>query len=168
MTTFHAQPYDMSASGFYFESAEEYSEKATALRNDHGDPVEEFEIQFIEGDAIDAALIQAMGIHQGDLTSTFDRLEAWDDDQKRNVVIAVGECGYQATWQDCDPDRFDIEIYTHRSLKDLAEEFVADGLYGDIPEPLRFYIDYEAIARDLAVDYSETDIAGDHFIYRCR
>jgi len=40
-------------------------------------------------------------------------------------------------------------------------------LFGDIPERLQFYIDYDAIARDLSADYSETVIAGDALIYRC-
>ncbi|MFV0552106.1 MAG: antirestriction protein ArdA [Anaerorhabdus sp.] len=52
-------------------------------------------------------------------------------------------------------------------MRYLAMRFVDDGLFGEIPEELRFYIDYEAIARDLAVDYSETEIAGTRLIYRC-
>ena len=41
-----------------------------------------------------------------------------------------------------------------------------DGLFGDIPERLAGYIDYDAIARDLAMDYGETTIAGTSLIYR--
>ena len=52
-------------------------------------------------------------------------------------------------------------------MRELAEQFVEEGLYGDIPESLQFYIDYEAIARDLSVEYSETVIAGSRVIYRC-
>jgi len=52
-------------------------------------------------------------------------------------------------------------------MRELAEQFVEEGLYGDIPESLQFYIDFAAIARDLAVDYSETVIAGSRVIYRC-
>ena len=51
--------------------------------------------------------------------------------------------------------------------RELAEQFVEEGLYGNIPESLQFYIDYEAIARDLSVEYSETVIAGSSVIYRC-
>jgi len=29
------------------------------------------------------------------------------------------------------------------------------------------YLDYDAIARDLGMDYSETEIAGTQLIYRC-
>jgi len=35
MTKLYAQPYDLSATGFYFGSAEDYLEKAKALRNSH-------------------------------------------------------------------------------------------------------------------------------------
>ncbi|WP_299297215.1 hypothetical protein [uncultured Tateyamaria sp.] len=37
-------------------------------------------------------------------------------------------------------------------MRELTEDFVEQGLFGDIPEPLHFYIDYDAIARDLSVD----------------
>jgi len=52
--------------------------------------------------------------------------------------------------------------------KELAEHFVDEGFYGEIPESLQFYIDYDAIARDLAVDYSEITIAGTRYVYACR
>ena len=51
-------------------------------------------------------------------------------------------------------------------MRALAEQFVDDGLFGDIPERLQFYIDYDAIARDLSMDYGEAEIAGTHLIYR--
>ncbi|MEM6550448.1 MAG: antirestriction protein ArdA [Pseudomonadota bacterium] len=53
------------------------------------------------------------------------------------------------------------------SLRQLAEHFVEEGLFGDIPERLAFYIDFDAIARDLGCDYAETRIAGTRFVYRC-
>ena len=62
MTTLFAQPYDISARGFYFDTASEYSAKAAKLKNDYGQPVEEFEIQFIDGDGLDAKLFEALGV----------------------------------------------------------------------------------------------------------
>ncbi|MEO0363740.1 MAG: antirestriction protein ArdA [Pseudomonadota bacterium] len=167
MTVLFAHPYDLSASGFYFETLDAYRAKAEALRNDHGDPVEEFEIQFIDGEALDAAVVGAMGIGQGDIGAALDRLGAWDDQQKLAVVIAVGECGYSVSWESCDPDGFDVEIYADQSLRDLAEAFVDEGLFGEVPEPLLSYLDYDAIARDLAMDYAEIEIAGTRYVYRC-
>jgi hypothetical protein len=34
MTQLHAQPYDISASGFYFDSLKDYQAKAVNARND--------------------------------------------------------------------------------------------------------------------------------------
>ena len=167
MTTLHAQPYDLSATGFYFESAEEYEAKASALRNAYGQPVEEFEIQFIDGEAIDAALASAIGLHQGDVAAFFDKIEEWEDNQKRTVIIAVGECGYQAGWSDCDPDDFDVDFYQLQSLRELAEQFIDEGIFGDIPERIACYLDYDAIARDLGMDYAALTIACERFVYRC-
>lgn len=165
MTQLHAQPYDLTATGFYFESVEQFNAKANANRNDFGDRVEEYEVQFIDGDAIDCALATAIGIDQANLGQFFEAVDAWDEDQKQRVIIAVGECGYtfETTTQ---PDDFDVDIYYTQSLRDLADQFVDEGLFGDIPERLRFYLDYDAIAHDLGVDYTETEIAGERLIYR--
>ena len=165
-TVLYAQPYDLAASGFYFEDYDSYRAKATALRNDYGQPVEEFEIQFIDGVEIDGQLAEAICVNQGNLGQFFEAVEEWDDDQKMRVIIAVWECGYPLE-ADCDPESFDIELYPVEGMKDLAQQFVEDGLFGEIPEPLQFYIDYDAIARDLSVDYTETTIAGQTVVYRC-
>ncbi|MCB1563899.1 MAG: antirestriction protein ArdA, partial [Alphaproteobacteria bacterium] len=69
MTTLFAQPYDISANGFYFETEEEYNERASKLLNSYGWPVEEFEIQFIDGESIDCELFRALGIHQGNFAA---------------------------------------------------------------------------------------------------
>ena len=65
------------------------------------------------------------------------------------------------------PSDFDVTIYHEVSLKDLAEQFVEEGLFGDVPESLASYIDYDAIARDLGYDYTEATIAGFEIVYRC-
>ena len=164
---FYAQPYDLSATGFYFKDGQDFQTKSRALRNDHGDPVEEFEIQIIEGNLIDIELFNAIGVHQGTITQIIAKCCEWDDFQKTQVIIAVGECGYSFDLDKDEPLNFDIDIYEIDSMKELAEQFVDEGLLGDIPEALENYIDYEAIARDLSFDYSEAEIAGKQLIYRC-
>ncbi|WP_299624300.1 hypothetical protein [uncultured Tateyamaria sp.] len=69
----HAQPYDLAATGFCFEDYDDYAQKATKLRNDYGDPVEEFEIQFIDGEAIDCDLRRPSGSIRP-ISSSFLRL----------------------------------------------------------------------------------------------
>lgn len=70
-TLLHAQPYDISASGFYFRSLEEYEQKSSNHKNDYGDEVEEYEIQFIDGDDLDCDLFKALKVHQGNFNHYF-------------------------------------------------------------------------------------------------
>jgi len=91
MTKLHAHPYDISARGLYFDSAEEYDAKAAKNRNSFGGIVEEYEIQFIDGDALDAELFQALAVNQANFPAFFDACDAWDQDDKIKVIIAVGE-----------------------------------------------------------------------------
>jgi len=168
MTRLYAQPYDITATGFSFEDAEDYARKAEALRNDYGEPVEEFEIQFIDGNGIDAVLAKAWNLSQCNLSQFLEAALDWSEDQKLHFIVAVGECGYSFDPEDVDPYDFDVDLYHVDSLRDLAEQFVDEGLCGDIPEHLAFYIDYEAIARDLAVDFSMIDIDGGRLAYASR
>lgn len=166
-TQFYAQPYDIMAHGFFFECGEDYTAKREACRNANGQAVEEFEIQFIDGDDLDAQLFDALSITQATIIHFMERLDTWEDWQKKDVIVAVGECGYRFDITTDDPDDLDVDLYTEMTLSDLAYQFVDEGLFGDIPDHLVHYIDYDAIARDLGMDYSEAIIAGEPCVYRC-
>lgn len=166
MTRLYAQPYDLSATGFSFVSYEEYETKASNLKNDYGDPVEEFEIQFIDGEDIDCDLAQAWTLYQSNICEFFEAVNDWSERQKLHYIIAVGECGYAHDQVADEPENIDITIYCSMTFKELAEQFVEEGLYGEIPEHLQYYIDYDAIARDLECDYSFVTIAGETLLYR--
>ena len=167
MTTLYAQPYDISATGFYFDTAEEYGQQAAKNCNDFGGFVEEYEIQFIDGQEIDCKLFEALGVNQCSFAQYLDACDEWSVEQKRKTIIAVGENGYRFDFSAPDPDGFEVDLYEMDSLKELAAHFVEEGLFGDIPAQLENYLDYDAIARDLGFDYSETTIAGTRLIYRC-
>jgi len=139
MTTLYAQPYDITASGFYFDSAEAFENKSRDLRNEHGEHVEEFEIQFIDGSCLD---------------------------EKLKVLVGVGEIGMSFDVRVDETASIEVEIYECDSLRDLAEQFVDDGLFGEIPPPLSGYIDFEAIARDLACDFGTVDVCGRGYAFR--
>ncbi|MDQ0314912.1 hypothetical protein [Amorphus orientalis] len=49
-SVYFAQPYSLAAVGFYFSDLAEYEAKVSRCRDDHGMPVEEFELQYIDGD----------------------------------------------------------------------------------------------------------------------
>lgn len=166
MTILYAQPYDICATGFYFDSAEVFESKASKLKNDHGQPVEEFEIQFIDGEAADAELFDALRIHQGNFHMFFDAVEEWNEEDKIKVILAVRDSGYAFDLASEEPDKFDVALYECDTMRDLAVQFVDEGLFGEIPKAIENYLDYDAIARDLAMDYASVDVAGRRYIYR--
>ena len=92
----HAQPYDLCAKGFYFSSVEEYQQKASANLNDYGDPVEEYELQFIDGDDLDCDLFKALGVNQANFQHYFKACEDWDDDQRRSTSPDGGVIYYRS------------------------------------------------------------------------
>ncbi|MGJ8534882.1 MAG: antirestriction protein ArdA [Alphaproteobacteria bacterium] len=167
MTQLHAQPYDTSAKGFYFSKPSEYAMRAISNLNSSGGTIEEYEIQFIDGEDIDCALAKAWELNQANFTAYLEAVEEWEESHKIRYIIAVGECGYSHEQVADDPGQIDMTLYELSSMKELAEHFVDEGLYGEIPKPLEHYIDTEAIARDLSHDYSEVTIAGTDFIFHC-
>jgi len=164
---FYAQPYDISAEGFYFRSFKEYSKQADTAKNQYGDKVEEFEIQFIDGGQLDCELAKAWGLSQVNFERFIAVTDEWDEEEKIRFILVVSECGYLFDLHTDSLSDFDLDIYRVDCMRHLAVEFVEEGLFGDIPERLQFYIDYDAIARDLSVDYAEAIIAGERLIYRC-
>ncbi|MCV6621844.1 MAG: antirestriction protein ArdA [Cellvibrionaceae bacterium] len=166
MPKLYAQPYNLAATGFYFESYEAFQTSSKGHVCMFGTPVEEYQIQFIDGDHIDCELAKAWGINQANISGYLNACDSWDDHDKTVFIIAVGEVGYSFDPDSVAPSDFDVDIYHVGSMKELPEQFIDEGLFGDIPEHLSHYIDMEAIARDLAMDYTEAQIAGEWLIYR--
>ncbi len=132
-----------------------------------GFPVEEYEFQFIDGEQIDGALFDALYVDQATFARYLEACDAWSDDEKRKVIIAVGECGYRVDLGSDTSDGLDVEIHEVDSLKELAEQFVDEWMFGEIPASIANYLDYDAIAQELRFDYTETTIAGISLVYRC-
>jgi hypothetical protein len=160
MNQYFAQPYDISATGFYFADYAEYETKAATLRNDCGQPVEEFEIQHIDGP--DGQLFAACGINQGNLFGWFDDVEDLDDNEKvamfyllDNGVVASGDIDAAMGKRD--------EVTIHEgTLKDAAEALFDDIYLHEIPAHLHNYIDYAAFANDCQCggDMNEFEFGG--------
>ncbi|MGV6801877.1 MAG: antirestriction protein ArdA [bacterium] len=164
--TFYAQPYNIDAEGFYFTCYDEYKQQVVGLTDRFGQPVEEFDIQFIDGSDLDCAFAQVWHINQANIAAFIEATERLDTEQKIKSIIAITECGYDREQAIFGLNDLEIDLYFNKSMKDLAETFAEEGVFGEIPDALRFYIDLEAIARDLAFDYTETSIAEQRLIYR--
>ena len=143
MTILHATPYNRDAAGFYFTGALDYETKSTMQVDSFGNLVEEFEIQFIDGD--DAQLFEVCGINQANINVWFDEIEFLQDYEKLSLYYLVGVAGYnleQALLKIDEPT-----IY-QGDLKDAAAELFDECYLHSIPENIQFYIDYENFARD--------------------
>lgn len=152
----YANPYDISFSGFYFESAEEFEEKVKSMT------CEEFEINFIDSDTIDYKLFEKLGCNQGNLDEIFglvDELESLDQEQLTAFEFLLDTC--QPKNFDAIRDllgRIDEVRITSGSLEDYACDLIHDCY--DVPEYLQQYIDYEKFGRDLLIEGSVVKLNG--------
>ena len=143
MSTFFAQPYSLDAVGFYFDNLESYIEQSESLVDVFGSPVEEFEIQFIDGD--DCELFSACGINQGNLNLWFETIVDLPQYEKSALYYLRSISGYCL---ENALDKLGEVNLSEGDLKDVAESLFDECYLIDVPESVRAYIDYEKFARD--------------------
>lgn len=162
MTTLYANPYNLDAAGFYFENADEFTERAQNLTDRYGNVVEEFEVDFIDGD--DAALFNACGINQANLNTWFDEIEALDDHEKVNLYYLLNVAGYTLSQA---IEKLDEPSITQSSLRDAAEELFDECWLPSVPESIRYYIDYDKFARDCELGGDIAEFEYNNQTYTC-
>ena len=160
MTTLHAQPYNIDATGFYFENADDFITKMETLTDSYGQPVEEFEIQFIDGD--DAQLFNAIGINQATLSVWFDEVEPLEYYEKVSLYYLVAQLGYSvadALDQVSEPN------ISQERMEQAAEQLFDEIYLSEIPAYLHSYIDYKQFAYDLKIggDLCEFEYNGETY-----
>ena len=115
------------------------------LENDESD--NETYIDDIDYDDIDK-LVEVVETLNADNYNLHDRLVAYTE--AMSSIDTIDEL--ESAIEECE----DMDFYPDMDMESLAEQFVDDGLFGEVGEGLKNYIDYEAIARDLAYDYTLT------------
>ncbi len=152
---YFAQPYNISATGFYFADMEEYMTKATAAVDDFGQPVEEFELQYIDGDH--AALFNALRVSQASLADWFELVDELGEDEDRYVIAChLADLGYAMNEL---ADRWDDYSLFRGTAADYAAEIVADCY--DLPDTIVAYIDFERLGRDMVLGGDIEELAHD-------
>ena len=167
MTTLYAQAYDIAATGFYFTDLESFNAAYATNLNDYGEHVEEYEIQLIEADATDCAIAEAMQLNQANLAQFFDYIDqAPSEHDVIAFCIALGD-NIATLRKDTAIDEFtdNMIIYRADTIVQLAEQFIDEGMLGDIPDHLQHYIDVTAYAADLSYDYTEANVLGLNVFY---
>ena len=153
--SYFAQPYTLGAVGFYFEDLDDYREKANDLKDDCGLPVEEFELQYIDGDH--ARLFNALSISQASLSDWFDLLDELDDDEDRYLIAChLEEMGFDISELSRRWD--DYRLY-RGTAADYAEEIVS--VCYEVPGNLASYIDYERLGREMVLGGDITELEHD-------
>jgi len=159
---YQATPYDISASGFYFKTYDEYLDQSAKHRSDYGDPVEEYEIQLVDGD--NYRLFGALGVNQANLDTWFSDFEKLETDEAIKAIYLSEDLSYAI---DAILDRLeDVSLFEGTALE-YTESYIEDtGLLEQIPKNLRFYFDTEKFARDMVLggDISSIEIDGTNYI----
>ena len=156
-TTLYANPYDISYTGFYFGSIDEFNKHLSQAS------YEEVGIEYVEGD--NPGLFQATKIHQGNVDLWFDELNKYSD--KGHEASAIG---YLLDIMHIDEaiKRRD-EVILHRgNLADYAFELVSDVYpLDELPDIIKLHIDYNSIGRDLELNSEVTEIRHNLWVVNC-
>lgn len=96
------------------------------------------------------------------LNDRVEILEGYSEDEMLKLKLLSYEGYNKKEVIDTGLHNYDVEIYDFRDgtsllnvFEILAEQFIDEGLYGEIPEGLECYLDYGKLARDLSLDYCE-------------
>lgn len=91
-----------------------------------------------------------------ELNEFFKRLEGLNEYDREAFEAICEELGDYKEALDVF-ESGDYQFYSDMTIEQVAEELVDEGCFGEIPDAIKFYIDYEAIGRDLSIDgYHET------------
>jgi len=116
-------------------------------------------------------------IHDYEAPFSIDEWESLDDlariadlyDEHSDVFLAALEfcaCGAYTKEHVEDAERL-VENFAgiYEDWSDMAYEYVDQGLFGDIPDNIQNYLDYERLGRDLSFDYIGTYIGSDLYVF---
>ncbi len=143
MTEFYAQPYSIEHTGFYFDSFVKFEAGMEKL-NKRG--CEEVEIQFIDGEEHLARIAEAANIGQGNVDTWFEELDDLDETETIQISFLL-DCGYSLA--DALERHEEVSLF-NGSASDYAYDLIDETT--EVPENLRYYIDYDAIARDMKIN----------------
>ena len=154
MNLLFANPYIHSVNGFFFTSYDEYLINLSNLSGSCNQPVEEVEIEIIEGEL--GQLFEACKISQATLPLWYDEIAYLDSSEQVELYYRCRILGQdvQKALNSLDTDG---TIFSS-SLIDYAKDFVTQcGILDKLPEAMRCYFDYELLARDLEMSGSMSE-----------
>jgi antirestriction protein len=100
-----------------------------------------------------------IGEHESieDLNELFDAYENLEEYEKEVFAAMIEGLGFFPKEALERIKSGDYDFYSGKSLKSVVYALVDEGCFGDIPDSIACYIDYDAIAHDLEIEgYCET------------
>jgi hypothetical protein len=146
----HAQPYG-DGPGFYFDSYEDYEKKYDEnFKKYH---LEEYELQFIDGDTADMKMFAAMEVNQATIQRYFEVIDELDDTQK----IAVWFLLDRRLTDDVDEAirKSEDVMLREGTAEDYVHELLEEKIIGE--DVMARYFDYDAFGRDISMDFDEEE-----------
>lgn len=144
---FHCTPYDLTKPGFYFSNSEELDSKLKTS------DFEEYEIEAVDLDSEETDLFNLIRRKHG----SFEALESHENMEGKFTYGSQGvfekvAFGYLIEMLDKSPedaaDSFSDVSLTDERLEDAAFEIAEQTM--EIPAHLEYYIDFEAMGRDMS------------------
>jgi hypothetical protein len=147
----YANPYDTSARGFYFNSLEDYEKKY-----EKNLPVEEYEIDFIDGTKEQAAIFNAAKINQANLGEWFEVMDSIEDFRLPALYFLMSYHGED--FADAVSKAEEL-IFNEGDAKAYAEQYVDDqgGLEQLDRQTLENHFDWDSFVNELETGGSITE-----------
>lgn len=130
-----------------YTDEDELMEDITEMLEDN----EEWQIHDVETE-----YIKSSWIDENESLENLIALQECITEHEEIKIAAIMEC-MSTDIDDVIEYAEDADFYEDMDFTELAEQFVDEGLFGEIPESFANYIDFEAIGRDLSYDYTETE-----------
>lgn len=167
---FYAHYYNIFPKGFEFSSMEEYEQQFQHHQNAIGKLGENLKtewVQLISSNFIDEKLFNLLKIDKSNLPLFIEKANQWSEQDKINLLIAVGEQRCDFDLSKDTPSDFDIEVCdTVNSMQEFAEKLLKDGYLGEIPQSLKPYLDYDEIIADILKEYAVLALYDKLVMYR--
>lgn len=146
-----ATPYAFDAPFWYFGSAEEFDKQYKAHL-----PVEEYEIDLIDGDEFEVALFKAMQVSQGNVHEYFEKLDeigGMQEDELAAFHYATDDLGISDIDDAIALAQDDIRV-TEGTATDYVYNLIEEngGVEKLGEDKLETYFDYEMFGRDIRSD----------------
>lgn len=91
-----------------------------------------------------------------ELNKFAEQLEELEEYEQEKVYYLLDNIGHDR--EEALENHEDVIFYPEMTLEDVAYELIEDGVFGELTDTIKGYIDYQKLARDLSIDgYHETD-----------